>query len=48
MMRTLSAVLMLSAMVGCDDGKAKVESAVKKGNFSRFFRTPLPHREPVT
>lgn len=32
MMRTLSAVLMVIAMVGCDDGKAKVQSAVKKAD----------------
>src|SRR5687768_4262354 len=32
MMRTLSAVLVMAAMVGCDDGKAKVQSAVDKAD----------------
>lgn len=32
MMRTVSVVLVLAAMVGCDDGKAKVAGAVKKAD----------------
>ena len=32
MIRTLAAVLMLTALVACNDGKAKVEAAVKKAD----------------